>query len=826
MQEVQTESYVRSLIELMPAAVYACEVPSGVITYYNAKAVELWGRAPRLGDTEERYCGSLRLWRPDGSLLPHAETPMALALADGRPARNQEVVIERPDGTRVPVLVNIDPICDTTGKIVGAINVFHDATLARQADEARAWLASIVRSSDDAIISKDSNGIITSWNLGAERLFGYTAEEAIGQPVTLLIPPERHDEEPGILGRVRRGERVDHYETARRRKDGSLVDISLTVSPVRNSRGDIVGASKIARDITGQKQAATLAALNQEVMARLYEIGKRCVRPGDHFIENLGEMLEAAIRITVADKGHVQLYDERAGMLVLVSQRGFDDATLAPLSAVAPDQGTASGAACVSRERVVVADVATSAEFAGHPARQALLSAKVVGAQSTPLTSSTGAVLGVMSTYFVQPTMLSPRQFRLLDVLARQAADYIERKRNDEQRDDLLRIAETARQQAEEANRAKDEFLAMLGHELRNPLAAVRNAVAAATLDKAHQGRALVIAQRQTDQLARIVDDLLDVARTTRGRVPLRRARVPLADILQRAGEGARPLMEERGHLLALSMPANHLEVDADAARIEQAIANVLANAAKYTDPGGTIEVSATREGADAVIRIRDDGIGISADMLPRVFDLFTQGERTLERAQGGLGIGLTLVRRIMELHGGSAEAASEGPGRGSEFTLRLPAPAAADGSQVPVPTKASPGSHRNATPKRVLMVEDNPDAAETLMMILELLGHHVRVAHDGPAAIAQARANRPDLMLVDIGLPGMDGYEVARIIRGDASLGTIVLVALTGYGSPDDKARAMAAGFDYHLVKPVDLGALGDLVGRLGTRSGEGVRH
>jgi len=813
--EVTLEKHFQQLIDLLPAAVYICEAATGIITFFNAKAAEIWGRSPAPGETDQHFCNSLRLYRADGSTLPYPETPTALAFARGQAVQGQEMTVERADGSRVPTISNVDLLRDEQGRVVSAVHVFYDATSSRQADDARARLAAIVQSSDDAIISKDLNGIISSWNQGAERLFGYTPEEAIGQPVTMLMPPERHDEEPGILARVRRGERIDHYETVRRHKGGSLMDISLTVSPVLDSRGRIVGASKIARDITGQKQAAARAALDQEAMARLYEIGKRCVRPGDHFIENLHEMLNAALWITGADKGYVQIAGDVAGTLTVACQRGFDSKSLEALSAIGPGHRSASDAQA-SAERMVVEDVATSPVFAGPQAREALLAAGVRALQSTPLIGSTGEVLGMLSTHFRRPHLMVERQERLLDVLARQAADYIERKRNDALRDHLLHTAEAARADAENANRAKDEFLAMLGHELRNPLAAIRNAIAAAAIDASSRDRALSIAQRQTDQLGRIVDDLLDVARITRGRVPLRRKKVALANIVQRAVDGARGLMDERGHTLRLTLPSQPIYLDADPARIEQAIANILGNAAKYTEPGGQIAVSVAREDARAVIRVRDNGTGISPDMLARVFDLFQQGQRTLERSQGGLGIGLTLVRRIAELHGGTAEAHSEGLGRGSEFVLKLPA--LVDGTEpLVVQSPETARGRRDVRPARVLVVEDNPDAAESLVMILEMLGHHVRVAHDGQSAIAQAKANPPDVMLVDIGLPGMDGYEVARRIRHDASLRELILVALTGYGRPEDKARAMMAGFDYHLVKPVDLGALGELVGRLG---------
>lgn len=243
----------RRLGELLPVAVCICEASSGVIAYYNSRAVELWGRAPIAGDTDERFSASLRLFRTDGTPLSHLETPMAQVLNGAAPVRNQEVVIERSDGSRIMTLANVDPLIDSTGRIVGAINVFRDVTEWKMAAQASGRLAAIVESSEDAIISKDLNGIIASWNQAAERIFGYTAEEAVGKPITILIPPDRHDEEPGILARIRRGERVEHYETVRQRKDGSLLDISLTISPIRDALGNIVGASKIARDITRRK---------------------------------------------------------------------------------------------------------------------------------------------------------------------------------------------------------------------------------------------------------------------------------------------------------------------------------------------------------------------------------------------------------------------------------------------------------------------------------------------------------------------------------------------------------------------------------------------
>jgi PAS domain S-box-containing protein len=495
---------------------------------------------------------------------------------------------------------------------------------------AQARLAAIVECSDDAIVSKSLEGVITTWNPAAERMFGWTAAEAVGQHITLIIPKDRRAEEDDVLARIRRGEMLDHFQTIRVTKDGRLLNISLTVSPVKDPEGCIVGISKIARDVTEQKR------LEAELTQRLAELA--------------------------------------------------------------------------------------------------------------------------------------------------------------------------------EGDRRKDEFLAMLGHELRNPLAAVRNAVVTARLDPSRRERALDIAYRQTDQLARLVDDLLDVARITGGRMTLRLEAVRLPSLVERAVETTRDLVGARGHDLVVSLPDEPLCVNADPTRLEQVVGNLITNAAKYTEPGGRIEVTVQREGEQAVLRVRDNGIGIAPEMLSRVFDLFAQAHRGLARSQGGLGIGLTVVRRLVEMHGGRVDVRSEGLGRGSEFLVFLPCLPVTEGDAV----SACSATEAHGRPLRLLVVDDNADVAEGLMMLLELLGHRVRVAHEGVAALEAARASVPDIMLIDIGLPGMNGYELAQNARQDPRLENVVLVALTGYGREEDKQRAMAAGFDDHLVKPLTVEAFQNMLGWL----------
>jgi signal transduction histidine kinase/ActR/RegA family two-component response regulator len=374
---------------------------------------------------------------------------------------------------------------------------------------------------------------------------------------------------------------------------------------------------------------------------------------------------------------------------------------------------------------------------------------------------------------------------------------------------------EQARAQAEAASRAKDEFLAMLGHELRNPLAPILTALHLIRLrgvDAAEKERRII--ERQVRHLVRLVDDLLDVSRITRGTVELRKQRVELAEVVAKGIEMASPILEQRKQELSLSVPRTGLEVNADAVRLAQVVSNLLTNAAKYSDVGSRIQVVGEKQGDEAVLTVRDDGIGISADMLPKVFDLFVQEQQALDRSAGGLGLGLAIVRSIVRLHQGSVSARSDGRGRGSEFTIRLPA--------APSETLVTPASHgdhasvRRPTPgHRVLIVDDNEDGAEVLAEMLEALGHTVHVAHDGPGALQVVRDFPPDVAFLDIGLPVMDGYELAQRLR-EALHSRVRLVAVTGYGQDSDRKRSRDAGFDVHLVKPVDLDDLDPLVRRL----------
>jgi len=387
------------------------------------------------------------------------------------------------------------------------------------------------------------------------------------------------------------------------------------------------------------------------------------------------------------------------------------------------------------------------------------------------------------------------------------------------------KLAEQRLQQSEEAlrlaDRRKDEFLALLAHELRNPLAPIRYALAAnrkpgRTPEQRKQAEEII--ERQINHMSRLLEDLLDISRITRGTLELKKTRTELTSIIGAAIETARPLLDAKHHNLALDLPTQPVQLEADVVRLAQVFSNLLINAAKYTDPGGRIQLRAVREPGSVVVSVSDSGIGISAELLPRVFTMFFQSHQALGRAEGGLGIGLSLVRGLVMLHGGSVQARSEGAGKGSEFIMRLPT-----GTPLPEPLDAEAESESLAAGAglKILVVDDNRDAADTCAMLLEASGHHVQTAYTGRQALELARTFRPHALLLDIGLPDIDGYELARQVRAAPWGRTAVLVAVTGWGQEQDRLRAVAAGFDQHLVKPISAETVDSLLQSLARGGG-----
>lgn len=584
----------------------------GTVTAFNQTYVRMWRLPATIMESKDHR-------RITAFVAPQLRDPQAFverveAIYATSPDESSDV-LEFADGRVFERYSRTQTIDDRN---VGRVWTFRDVTERRRAEQTTALLGAIVDASEDAIISKDLNGIITSWNKGAERLLGYTPSEAVGQPITMLIPADRLDEETHILERLKAGARVDHFETIRVRKDGSHLDVSLTISPVR-SADHIIGASKIARDVTERRRA------------------------------------EEALR---------------------------------------------------------------------H-----------------------------------------------------------------------------AKQAAEAASRAKDEFLAMLGHELRNPLGAIHGAVSVLNLkgkadDETAQLREII--HRQAAHLARLLDDLLDVTRLATGKMELQRRPVDL----QTVAEGALRSLAEGGKAAqhTISFTGQTLWVNGDPTRLEQVIFNLLDNGVKYTPPGGRIMITIAVEGDFAVLRIADTGVGMTEEVRSRVFEPFEQARETLDRTRGGLGLGLTLVKRLVELHGGTVAAQSRGLGHGTEVLVQLPLTQARSEPETVPPSEAGVG------PRRVLIVDDNSDMRTTLRMLLQVAGHQVDEAVDGVEALEVLLRLRPDVAFIDLGLPGRDGYELAQAVRSAPGGESLYLVALTGYGQPQDRRRALEVGFNAYLVKPVYL--------------------
>ena len=776
----ESENRFRSLATDAPAAIFIKDL-EGRYTFANAQACEALGRPD----------GVVGL--TDHDLLPAEEADDLRrhdleVISSGQPIEREEVV-GGPHGDQFFLSVKF-PLIGASGKAIGVCGVALDITARKSAEHAQALLAGIVESSDDAIISKTLDGKILSWNARAERLFGYSASEAIGSPITLIVPPHRADEEEELLERLRRGERIELYETVRVSKRGRLIDVSLTASLLRDGLGRIIGASLVLRNITERKQA------------------EQALRQSEEQLHLLSDSIPQLAWMARSD-GHVFWYNKRWYEFTGTTPQQMQEAGWNSL--VDPE------------EEPRVLETWKAALASEQPWEDTFRLRRHDGAlrwhlsRALPLRDEHGRVMRWFGTN----------------------TDITELREMDEA--------------LKEADRRKDEFLATLAHELRNPLAPIRSSLQILRLAGSADPnvvRVQDLMERQVDHLVRLVDDLLDVSRITRGKIELRKERIDVATIVRNAVEVSRPAVDANRHQLAIALPPEPIDVEADVVRMAQVLANLLNNAAKFTPEGGQIWLTVSREIDDVAISVRDSGPGMSAELLPRVFDLFAQGEQELGRVYGGLGIGLTLVRSLAELHGGTAEARSDGPGKGSEFIVRLPfvaetpAPAqpprepraderdgaakhAAPGVSVPtVPLRDRHSKQKRPSllPSPVLVVDDYEDAAAALSMLLRALGAAVHVAHSGEEALAALDTHRPGVVLLDIGMPGMDGYEVARRIRELPDHRDVTLIALTGWGQETDRRRSREAGFDHHLLKPVDFRALEELLTSLAAPMAEKV--
>jgi len=763
------------------------------------------------------------------------------------------------------------PVRGRNGQRLGVGVVVREITERKRAQELQSLLSNIVESSNDAIISLRLDGTIFSWNPAAERMFNYRAAEVAEKTAAMLVPAERINEAAGFLDILKRGDNaVSAVETVLIRKGGAPIDVALSAFAIKDASGNVKGISAIIRDITERKRVENDLKQKGELLETIFDhipvmldlIDERGqIRFANRqWKESLGWSLEDA-----QDRDLFQEMfpdpDYRTVVMDYIRNppKGFSDFQLRARDGHVVDtswanvilsDGTSIGIGIditerrrVEAERARLVDIieATSdlvsvadrdervcymnqagRRLVGYGANEDLSQTKIadyhpawayqiVSEQAIPSALRDGVWMGDTAMRTREGHEIPISQViiahedrlggnKLISTIAR---DISERRK-----------AEEAQQ---EADRRKDEFLAMLSHELRGPLAPIRNAAQILKdlgLPDSRVQRAQAIIDRQVNHLARLVDDLLDVSRLIHGKIALQEKSLDCADLVASALEVSRPFIDSRRHELIVSLPPERLLIWGDELRLTQVIENLLNNAAKHTPEGGRIGLDVHAQDSQVVFCVRDTGEGIPQDLLPHVFDLFTQGDHGLDRSQGGLGVGLTIVKKLVELHGGQVEVRSANkPGAGSEFIVRLPLRSRAAATTLAGAVENEAGMP--GEPKRILVVDDNSDFTNSLVDWLGLNGHEVKAAPDGPTALEVAGEFQPEIVLLDIGLPGMDGYEVARRLRASPPARTAFLCAVTGYGQQKDQARAEAAGFDDYLVKPLYPDELKKLLAR-----------
>jgi PAS domain S-box-containing protein len=770
----------------------------------------------------------------------------------------------------------------------------------------RARLAAIVESSDDAIVSKDLDGFIQSWNRGAERLFGYSAEEVIGRSITILIPLERRFEEDHILMQLRRGERVDHFETVRVTKDGRALDISLSVSPIRNAQGEVVGASKIARDISERKRAERAIAEQRELFrVTLASIADAVITIDRHglvsYMNNVAERLSGVPASEAQGKrleAVFTLIDEktrgpinelnvtalRAGSLLghgrsalIVARNGGEypiEDSSAPI--LGSDGGAIGLVVCfrdVSERRQAEARVAEQREWlettlvsigdaviatdihgrvtfmnpvAEHmtgwstheargrdcadvfqiineytrevvenPVARVLREGMVVGlANHTVLISRDGRELPIDDS---AAPIRNGEGGRIVgavlvfhDISERRRAE-LTRQETEQQREHLLQSERAARGEAERLNLLKDQFVATVSHELRTPLNAIlgwTDILKRSAFDQATFTRGLSVIERNARVQTQLVSDLLDVSRIMSGKLKLELSLVDLSAVIQDALDTVRSSLEAKSLRVERDVPSSFEQVLGDAARLQQIMWNLLTNAIKFTPQGGAVRVSLARDGEQARISVSDTGAGIRPDFLPHLFDRFRQADSSTTRRFGGLGLGLTIVKQLVELHGGSVCADSAGEGKGATFTVRLPldaVPALDRKDSASLPPAAAMA--KTLAGLRVLLVEDEPEARELVERLLSEAGCRVTAVGSASQTFEALRSEPHDLLISDLGLPEEDGYTlIARLRQAEAGSERFMpAIALTAFARSEDRTRALRAGFQAHIVKPFE---------------------
>lgn len=692
------------------------------------------------------------------------------------------------------------------------------------------WLAAIIESADDAIISKSLEGIITSWNKGAERIFGYTADEVIGKPITIIIPPDHLNEEPAILARLRAGERIEHFETIRMRKDGKRLDISLTVSPIKGPHGRVVGASKVARDITARKNNERMLHEQAEALRTLNKVGELISAELD-LHKTVQAVTDAATELTRAEYGSFfyNVLNEEGASYMLFTLAGAPRELFEHFPM--PRATDLFGPTFRGEGVVRIADVnvdprhGRNSPYYGMPEGHL----QVTSYLAVPVVSHSGEVLGGLFFGHSEPDVFTERDEIVVAGLAAQASVamdnarlYEAAKRAHAEAERAAEEKERLYRQAEESSRLKEEFLATISHELRTPLSAIlgwARMLRMGQLSDEHAAKALDTIERNARAQAQLVDDLLDVSRIVTGKL---RMDVQPADpnaFIDAAVEAVRPAADAKGVRVQKIIDTAAIPIPGDPVRLQQVVWNLLSNAIKFTPRGGRVQIRSERVNSHLEIIVSDTGQGIAPDFLPHVFDRFRQADQKTSRQHGGMGLGLAIVRHLVEMHGGSVLASSEGEGKGATFTVMLPISPVyqvdASGSRVHPAARDLLSRVDDCTDRldglRILVVDDESDTRELLRQGLEYCGAKVRVAASAAEALQALTGSYPDILISDIGMPQVDGYELIRQIRQRPKEhgGKVPAIALTAYTRTEDRLQAMRAGYDMHVPKPVELAEL-----------------
>ena len=691
-----------------------------------------------------------------------------------------------------------------------------------------AWLAAIIESAEDGIISKTLDSIITSWNKSAERIFGYTADEIIGKSITILIPQDRQDEERIILDKIKKGERIEHYETIRVRKDGTLINVSLSVSPIKTEDGKIIGASKIVRDITSRRQIEKNLQEQTEIVETINRIGRLLSAELDQ--QNLVQAVtDAATDLTDAQFGSFfyNVINEEGASYMLYTMSGVPREAFAHFPM--PRATDLFGPTFLGKGTVRIDDVEKDPRYGNNSPYNGMPPGHLPVASylAVSVVSRSGEVIGGLFFGHPEAGRFTEKHERIVEGLAAQTAIAMDNARLYERaqkaikdREILLESEQEARRLAEDTSRTKDEFLGLLSHELRTPLNAIlgwSRMLAESSLDQESHSRAIEIIDRNAKLQSRLIDDMLDVSRIISGKLRLDAQPVDLTAVVNGAVDTLRPATEAKNIRIYVVLDYNAGIVLGDATRLQQVIWNILSNAVKFTPKDGSIRVSLERINSHVEIIVSDSGIGIEEDFLPFVFDRFRQADSSSSKKFGGLGLGLSIVRHLVELHGGTVEAHNRTDVQGAVFSVKLPVMAVYRQSEPQaqeieqnvrtVGESISFDCPPSLDGIKILVVDDDPDARQLLSAILERCGAEVETCDSAARALLLFEEYKPDVLVSDIGMPEQDGYELIRQIREKekGSGKRLPAVALTAFARTEDRLKALSAGYNIHVPKPVE---------------------